>query len=183
MEARIAAMMSFFMVVSRGEKAWPASSGAAKPACRRSVPLERSVVHYGHRTTNLNWLGRALRRGSMPFAVEPDSSANMTVAGGSSGRSRERWVVRNGAATFFRTAGCAASRPSAQARSPMDKPWTTPCVAHRLTTGRRLPTKSTVLDPVRIESGKVKTNPRTSALAYSGPVAVQATVTTAIVKE
>ena len=43
------------------------------------------------------------------------------------------------------TAGDAGSRLTAQARFPMDKPWTTLCVAHRLPTGRRLPTSSTAL--------------------------------------
>jgi hypothetical protein len=61
----------------------------------------------------------------------------------------------------------------------MDKPWTTRCVAHRLPTGRRLPTSSTALDSIRIKSGKVKTISPVQALAYSTPVAVQATVTTA----
>jgi len=77
------------------------------------------------------------------------------------------------------TAGCAGSRLTAQARSPMDKPWTTLRVAHRLPTGRRLPTSSTAFDSVRIKSGKVKTISPVQALAYSSPVAVQATVTTA----
>jgi len=62
----------------------------------------------------------------------------------------------------------------------MDKPWTTLRVAHRLPTGRRLPTSSTALDSIRIKSGKVKTISPVQALAYSTPVAVQATVTTAI---
>jgi len=78
------------------------------------------------------------------------------------------------------TAGCAGSRLTAQARSPMDKPWTTLRVAHRLPTGRRLPTSSTAFDSVRIKSGKVKTISPVQALAYSSPVAVQATVTTAV---
>ena len=77
------------------------------------------------------------------------------------------------------TAGCAGSRLTAPARSPMDKPWTTLCVAHRLPTGRRLPTSSTALDLIRIKSGKVKTISTVQPLAYSTPVAVQATVTTA----
>ena len=77
------------------------------------------------------------------------------------------------------TAGCAGSRLTAQARSPMDEPWTTLRVAQRLPTGRRLPTSSTALDSVRIKSGKVKTISPVQALAYSSPVAVQATVTTA----
>ena len=40
------------------------------------------------------------------------------------------------------TVGCADSRLCA-ARNPMDGPWKTPCVSHRPTTGRRLPTSST----------------------------------------
>jgi len=77
-------------------------------------------------------------------------------------------------------AGYAGSRLTAPARSPMDKPWTTLRVAHRLTTGRRLHTSSTVLDPIRLKSGKVKTISSVQALAYSTPVAVQTTVTTAV---
>ncbi len=77
------------------------------------------------------------------------------------------------------TAGCAGSRLTAPARSPMDKPWTTLCVAHRLPTGRRLPTSSTALDSIRIKSGKVKTNTPAPALAYSPPVTVQTSGTTA----
>ncbi len=81
------------------------------------------------------------------------------------------------------TAGYAGSRLTAPARSPMDKPWTTLCVAHRLPTGRRpgrrLPTSSTVLKPIVIKSGKVKTKTPAPALAYSSPVAVQTTGTTA----
>ena len=77
------------------------------------------------------------------------------------------------------TAGCAGSRLTAPARSPMDKPWTTLRVAHRLPTGRRLPTSSTALDPIRIKSGKVKTKTPAPALAYSTPMAVQTTGTTA----
>ena len=61
----------------------------------------------------------------------------------------------------------------------MDKPWTTLRVAHRLPTGRRLPTSSTALDPILIKSGKVKTNTPAPALAYSTPVTVQTTGTTA----
>lgn len=78
------------------------------------------------------------------------------------------------------TAGCAGSRLTAPARSPMDKPWTTLCVAHRLPTGRRLPTSSTALDSIRIKSGKVKTNTPAPALAYSPPVTVQTSGTTAL---
>ena len=78
------------------------------------------------------------------------------------------------------TAGYAGSRLTASARSPMDKPWTTLCVAHRLPTGRRLPTSSTVLKPIVIKSGKVKTKTPAPALAYSSPVAVQTTGTTAV---
>ena len=78
------------------------------------------------------------------------------------------------------TAGYAGSRLTASARSPMDKPWTTLCVAHRLPTGRRLPTSSTVLKPIVIKSGKVKTKTPAPALAYSSPVAVQTTGTTAL---
>ena len=77
------------------------------------------------------------------------------------------------------TAGYAGSRLTAQARSPMDKPWTTLRVAHRLPTGRRLPTSSTALNPIVIKSGKVKTKTPAPALAYSSPVAVQTTGTTA----
>ena len=77
------------------------------------------------------------------------------------------------------TAGYAGSRLTAPARSPMDKPWTTLRVAHRLPTGRRLPTSSTALDPIDIKSGQVKTNTPAPALAYSCPVAVQTTGTTA----
>jgi len=77
------------------------------------------------------------------------------------------------------TAGYAGSRLTAPARSPMDKPWTTLRVAHRLPTGRRLPTSSTALNPIVIESGKVKTKTPAPALAYSSPVAVQTTGTTA----
>ena len=80
------------------------------------------------------------------------------------------------------TAGYAGSRLTASARSPMDKPWTTLCVAHRLPTGRRLPTSSTVLKPIVIKSGKVKTKTPAPALAYSSPVAVQTTGTTAVEK-
>ena len=80
------------------------------------------------------------------------------------------------------TAGYAGSRLTASARSPMDKPWTTLCVAHRLPTGRRLPTSSTVLKPIVIKSGKVKTKTPAPALAYSSPVAVQTTGTTAFVR-
>jgi hypothetical protein len=77
------------------------------------------------------------------------------------------------------TAGYAGSRLTAQTRSPMDKPWTTLRVAHRLPTGRRLPTSPAALDSVRIKSGKVKTISPVQALAYSSPVAVQATGNTA----
>ena len=77
------------------------------------------------------------------------------------------------------TAGCAGSRLTAPARSPMDKPWTTRCVAHRLPTGRRLPTSSIALKLQSFKSGNVKTTTPAPALAYSSPVAVQATVTTA----
>ena len=80
------------------------------------------------------------------------------------------------------TAGYAGSRLTASARSPMDKPWTTLCVAHRLPTGRRLPTSSTVLKPIVIKSGKVKTKTPAPALAYSSPVAVQTTGTTAYIE-
>ena len=80
------------------------------------------------------------------------------------------------------TAGYAGSRLTAQARSPMDKPWTTLRVAHRLPTGRRLPTSSTALNPIVIESGKVKTKTPAPALAYSSPVAVQTTGTTAVTR-
>ena len=77
------------------------------------------------------------------------------------------------------TAGCAGSRLTAPARSPMDKPWATRRVAHRLPTGRRLPTSSTALNPIDIKSGKVKTKSPAPALAYSSPVTVQTTGTTA----
>ena len=77
------------------------------------------------------------------------------------------------------TAGCAGSRLTAPARSPMDKPWTTLRVAHNLPTGRRLPTSSTALDLIGIKSGKVKTNTPAPALAYSPPVTVQTSGTTA----
>ena len=79
------------------------------------------------------------------------------------------------------TAGYAGSRLTAPARSPMDKPWTTLRVAHRLPTGRRLPTNSTALDPIDIKSGKVKTKTPAPALAYSSPVTVQTNGTTAVV--
>ena len=62
---------------------------------------------------------------------------------------------------------------------PVDKRWKTRCVSHRLSTGRRLPTSSTALDPICIKSGIVKTISPEPALAYSTSVAVQATVTTA----
>ena len=62
----------------------------------------------------------------------------------------------------------------------MDKPWATRRVAHRLPTGRRLPTSSTALNPIDIKSGKVKTKTPAPALAYSTPVAVQTTGTTAL---
>ena len=78
------------------------------------------------------------------------------------------------------TAGYAGSRLTAQARSPMDKRWTTLRVAHRLPTGRRLPTSSTALNPIDIKSGKVKTKSPAPALAYSSPVTVQTTGTTAL---
>ena len=78
------------------------------------------------------------------------------------------------------TAGYAGSRLIAPARSPMDKPWTTLRVDHRLPTGRRLPTSPTALDLIGIKSGKVKTISPVQALAYSTPVAVQATVTAAV---
>jgi hypothetical protein len=61
----------------------------------------------------------------------------------------------------------------------MDKPWKTLRVSHRLPTGRQLPTSSTALKLQSFKSGKVKTISPASALAYSTPVAVQATVTTA----
>jgi hypothetical protein len=61
----------------------------------------------------------------------------------------------------------------------MDKPWKTLRVAHRLPTGRRLPTSSTALKLQSFKSGKVKTISPAPALAYFTPVAVQATVTTA----
>ena len=61
----------------------------------------------------------------------------------------------------------------------MDKPWATRRVAHRLPTGRRLPTSSTALNPIDIKSGKVKTKSPAPALAYSSPVTVQTTGTTA----
>jgi len=47
------------------------------------------------------------------------------------------------------TVGDADSRLSAQARSPMDKPWKTLRVSHRLPTGRRLPTSSTAYQQQR----------------------------------
>ena len=81
------------------------------------------------------------------------------------------------------TAGCAGSRLTAPARSPMDKPWATRRVAHRLPTGRRLPTSSTALNPIDIKSGKVKTKSPAPALAYSSPVTVQTTGTTANLKK
>ena len=62
----------------------------------------------------------------------------------------------------------------------MDKPWATRRVAHRLPTGRRLPTSSTALNPIDIKSGKVKTKSPAPALAYSSPVTVQTTGTTAL---
>ncbi len=71
------------------------------------------------------------------------------------------------------------ARLTAPARSPMDKPWTTLRVAHRLPTGRRLPTSSTARKLQSFKSGNVKTLSPAPALAYSPPVAVQATVTTA----
>ncbi len=77
------------------------------------------------------------------------------------------------------TAGCAGSRLTAPARSPLDKPWATRRVAHRLPTGRRLPTSPTALNPIDIKSGKVKTKSPAPALAYSSPVTVQTTGTTA----
>jgi hypothetical protein len=61
----------------------------------------------------------------------------------------------------------------------MGKPWKTLRVSHRLPTGRRLPTSSTALKLQSFKSGKVKTISPAQALAYSTPVAVQATVTTA----
>ncbi len=76
-------------------------------------------------------------------------------------------------------AGCAGSRLTTQAWSPMDKPWKTLRVSHRLPTGRRLPTSSTGRQLQSSKSGKVKTISPVLALAYSAPVAVQATVTTA----
>jgi hypothetical protein len=48
-----------------------------------------------------------------------------------------------GGAVDLWTVGCADSRLTARARFPVDKPWTTLRVAHRLPTGRRLPTSST----------------------------------------
>lgn len=65
----------------------------------------------------------------------------------------------------------------------MDKPWATRRVAHRLPTGRRLPTSSTALNPIDIKSGKVKTKSPAPALAYSSPVTVQTTGTTANLKK
>ncbi len=78
------------------------------------------------------------------------------------------------------TAGGAGSRLTTQAWSPMDKPWKTLRVSHRLPTGRRLPTSSTGRQLQSSKSGKVKTISPVLALAYSAPVAVQATVTTAV---
>lgn len=60
------------------------------------------------------------------------------------------------------TAGYAASRLTAPVRFLMDKPWTTRRVAHRLPTGRRLPTSATALDPIVIKAGEVKTNTGTT---------------------
>ena len=77
------------------------------------------------------------------------------------------------------TAGCAGSRLTAQARSPVDKPWKTLRVSHRLPTGRRLSTSSTARRLQSLKSGKTKTISPAPALAYSAPVAVQTTVTTA----
>jgi len=77
------------------------------------------------------------------------------------------------------TVGCADSRLTAQARFPMDNPWKTLRVSHRLPTGRRLPTSSTARQQSRLKSGKVKTITRPPSLAYSTPVAVQTTGTTA----
>ncbi|MCX8085822.1 MAG: GDP-mannose 4,6-dehydratase [Rhodocyclaceae bacterium] len=62
----------------------------------------------------------------------------------------------------------------------MDKPWKTLCVSHRLPIGRRLPTSSTALKLQFFQSGEVNTISPAQALAYSSPVAVQATVTTAV---
>lgn len=56
------------------------------------------------------------------------------------------------------------------------------CVSHRPPTGRRLPTSSTAPKLQSFKSGKVKTISPASTLAYSTPVAVQATVTTAPVE-
>lgn len=47
------------------------------------------------------------------------------------------------------TVGRADPRLSALARSPVDKPWKTPSVSHRLPTGRRLPTSSTAYQSQR----------------------------------
>jgi hypothetical protein len=60
----------------------------------------------------------------------------------------------------------------------MDKPWTTLRVAHRLPTGRRLPTSSTALRLQSFKSWNVKTISPAPTLAYSTPVAVQTTGTT-----
>lgn len=70
------------------------------------------------------------------------------------------------------TAGRAGSRLTAQARSPMDKPWKTLCVSHRLPTGRRLTTSSTALKLCTFESGRVKTLPAAPALAWASPQTV-----------
>jgi len=88
---------------------------------------------------------------------------------------RKRWPP--GAVDLW-TVGCADPRLCA-ARNPVDGPWKTRCVSHRPPTGRRLPTSSTALNLIRIKSGKVKTLTQPPALAYSTPVAVQTTETTA----
>jgi hypothetical protein len=67
------------------------------------------------------------------------------------------------------------------ARSLMGNPWKTLRVSHRLPTGRRLPTSSTALRLQSFKSGNVKTISSAPALAYSSPVAVQTTGTTAFV--
>ncbi len=68
------------------------------------------------------------------------------------------------------TVGCADTRLTAQARSPMDKPGKTPCVSPTLPTGRRLPTSFTAPPQhqgLNLIPGKVQPFSRRRALAYS----------------
>lgn len=98
------------------------------------------------------------------------------VANTGRGLLRQTRVGRGGGVTRWRsdamnlwTAGCADTRLTAQARSPMD-PGKTPCVSPTLPTGRRLPTSFTAPQQhqgLSLIPGKVKPSAGYQPLAYS----------------